>query len=179
MSSNTDPGDGGKGALQTKPKVKGGYQQRYHEPRRKKKNPATIRPARATFSGLIEDLKGRIYNVRTGSQENQCTATTKSLASYAGRKCANPQDIWLAIELQKGVSTPIPTTRTDIDEEVEISSLERRSMCTPSAVNSTAKTRRKYTPWPWDNAQRLRIIVLRDRKHTRTSIGILASYVSS
>ena len=54
----------------------------------------------------------------TGSQADQFTATTKALANYAGQKCANPQDIWIAIEGQKDVSIPILTKRTDIDEEV-------------------------------------------------------------
>ena len=55
----------------------------------------------------------------TVSQANQFTSTTKALVSYAGRKCADPQDVRIAIERQKEVSMPIPTTRTDINEEVE------------------------------------------------------------
>ena len=82
------------------------------------KRPTTIRPARATFSGLNEDLKDHIYDVGTGSQADQFTATTKALASYAGRKCSDPQDIWIAIERQKDVVIPIPTSRPDIDMEV-------------------------------------------------------------
>ena len=54
----------------------------------------------------------------TGSQADQFTATNKALASYAGRKCVNTQDIRITIERQKDASIPIPTTRTDIDEEV-------------------------------------------------------------
>ena len=34
------------------------------------------------------------------------------------------------------------------------SSLESRLTRTSSAASSTSKKRRKYTPWPWDNAQR-------------------------
>ena len=63
---------------------------------------------------LKEDLKGQIYNVGTVSQADQFTATTKALASYSGRKCSDPQDIWIAIERQKDVAIPIPTSRTDI-----------------------------------------------------------------
>ena len=77
-----------------------------------------IRPARETFSGLTEDLKGHIYNMRTGSQADQFTATTKALASYSGRKCSDPQDIRIAIERQKDVMIPISTSRLDIEEEV-------------------------------------------------------------
>ena len=74
-------------------------------------------PERVTFIGLIEDLKGHIYDVGTESQADQFTATTKALASYSRRKCADPQDIRIAIE-QKDVSITIPTTGTDIYEEV-------------------------------------------------------------
>ena len=109
MSSKTDPRGGGKGAPPMKPKVEGGYQRRYRDPRREKKSPATISPSRATFSGFTEDLKGNIYDVGTGSQADQFTATTKALASYAGRKCSDPQDIRIAIERQKDVAIPIPT----------------------------------------------------------------------
>ena len=75
-------------------------------------------PARVTFGGLIEDLKGHIYNVGTGSQADQFTATTKALLSYSGRKCSNPQDIRIAIEHQKDAAISIPTSRTVIDVEV-------------------------------------------------------------
>ena len=81
----------------TKPKVEGGYRRRYREPRRENKNTVATRPARAAFSGMTEDLKGHIYDVGTGSQADQFTATTKDLASYDGRKCTNPQDIRIAI----------------------------------------------------------------------------------
>ena len=97
MSSKTDSGDGGKGAPPTKPKVEGGYRRRYREPRRENKNPYMIRPARVNFSGLTGDLKGHIYDVGTGSQADQFTATTKAMSSYAGRKCANTQDTQIAI----------------------------------------------------------------------------------
>ena len=63
--------------------------------------PAAIRPARVTFSGKTEDLKGHIYDVGTGFLVDQFTATTKALASYDGRKCSNTQDILIAIEHQK------------------------------------------------------------------------------
>ena len=49
---------------------------------------------------------------------DQFTATTEALASYSGRKCADPQGIRITIECQKDVSIPIPNTRTDIGEEV-------------------------------------------------------------
>ena len=49
---------------------------------------------------------------------DQFTATTKALASYSGRKCANPQGLLIAIEHQKDVSIPIPNTRMEIGEEV-------------------------------------------------------------
>ena len=118
MSSKTDPGDGDKGAPPTKPKVEGGYRRRYREPRRENKRPATIIPERVTFSGLTEDLKGHIYDVGTGSQADQFTATTKALASYAGRKCSDTEDIRISLERQKYVSIPIPTSITDIEGEV-------------------------------------------------------------
>ena len=81
MSSKTDSANGGKGASPTKPRAEGGYRRRYRDPRRENRRPATIRPARANFSGLTEDLKGHIYDVGTGSQADQFTATTKALAS--------------------------------------------------------------------------------------------------
>ena len=71
-----------------------------------------------TFSGLTEDLKGHIYDMGTGSQTDQFTATTKALASYAGRKCSYPQEIRISIERHKDVAIPILTSRTDIDMEV-------------------------------------------------------------
>ena len=77
--------------------LKGDTERRYCDPRKENRRPATTRPARATFSGLPEDLKGHIYDVGTESQAYQFTATTKALASYAGRKCSDPQDIRIAI----------------------------------------------------------------------------------
>ena len=88
MSSKRDPIDGGKGAPLTKPKSKGGYRRRYHKPRRENNRPDEIRPSSATFSGLTEDLKGHIYDVGTGSKEDQFNATTKALEIYVGRKCS-------------------------------------------------------------------------------------------
>ena len=67
---------------------------------------------------MNEDLKGHIYDVGTGSQADHLTATTKALASNAGRECSDPQDIRIAIERQKDVVIPIPTSRPDIDMEV-------------------------------------------------------------
>ena len=93
MSSKTDSATGGKGSPPTKPRAEGGYRQRYRDPRRENIRPDTIRPARVNFSGLTEYLKGHIYDVGTGSKADQFTATTKALASYAGRKCSDPQDI--------------------------------------------------------------------------------------
>ena len=102
----------------TKPKVEGGYRRRYREPRRENKNTVATRPARAAFSGMTEDLKGHIYDVGTRYQADQFTATTEALARYAGCKCFNPQDIMIEIEHQKDVKIPIPTTITDINEDV-------------------------------------------------------------
>ena len=118
MSSKTDSGDEGKGAPRTSPKVEGRYRQRYRKPRRENKKPSAIRPTIVTFGGITEDLKGHIYNVGTGSQSDRFTKTTKALASYAGRKCANTEDILIAIEHQKYVLIPILTTRLDINAEV-------------------------------------------------------------
>ena len=56
-----------------------------------------------TFSDLIEDLKGHIYDVGTRSQADEVTVTIKALASYAGQKCSDPDDIWIALERQKDV----------------------------------------------------------------------------
>ena len=71
-----------------------------------------------TFSGLTWDLKGHIYDVGTGSQSGQFTATTKALASYSGWNCSNHQDIRIAIDIQKDVSILTPTSRTYIYGEV-------------------------------------------------------------
>ena len=76
------------------------------------------RPARVAFNGLIEYLKGHIYNLGAGSQAYQFTATTKALERYAGRNFTNPQDIRITIKHHKDVTIPVPTTRTDIDKEV-------------------------------------------------------------
>ena len=118
MSSKTDSRDRGKGVPLKKPKVEGGYRRIYCDLRREKKT-AVSGPARVTLRGLTEDLKGHICDVGTGSQADQFTATNKALASYAGQKGTNPQDTRIAIERQKDVSIPIPTTSTDIDEELE------------------------------------------------------------
>ena len=67
---------------------------------------------------MTEDLKGHIYNVGTGSQAEQFTATTKALASYAGQKFSDPQDIRIVIERQKDVVILIPTSRLNIEAEV-------------------------------------------------------------
>ena len=117
MSSKTDSRDRGKGVPLKKPKVEGGYRRIYCDLRREKKT-AVSGPARVTLRGLTEDLKGYICDVGTVSQADQFTATNKALASYAGQKGTNPQDIRIAIDCQKGMSIPIPTTSTDIDKEV-------------------------------------------------------------
>ena len=118
MSSNMDSRDRGKGDPPMKPSVEGGYQQRYRDPRRENKRPAKIRPSRATFNGLTEDLKGHIYDMGTEYQADQFTATTKALDSYAERKCSDPQDIRITIERQKDVVIQIPTSRLYIEAEV-------------------------------------------------------------
>ena len=82
MSSKTDAVDGGRGAPPTKPKVKG-YKRRYRDPTRENKKPAATRSVGVTFISLTKYLKGHIYDVGIGSQADQFTATTKTLASYA------------------------------------------------------------------------------------------------
>ena len=109
MSSKTDSADRGKGDPPTKPRAKEGYRQRYFDPTKGKRRPATIRPARAIFSGLNEDHKCHIYDVGTGSQADQFNATTKALVSYGGQKCSNPQYIQITIDCHKYVVIPIPT----------------------------------------------------------------------
>ena len=76
MCSKTDARYGGEGAPPTKPKVEG-YRKSYWY--QIYKNTAATIPSRVTFIGLTEYLKGRIYNVGTGSQANQFTVTTKAL----------------------------------------------------------------------------------------------------
>ena len=109
MSSKTDDRYGGKGE----------YRRRYLEPRRDNKKLAATSTAIVAFSGMTEDLKGHIYDVGTRYQADQFTATTEALARYSGCKCFSPQDIMIAIEHQKDVKIPIPTTRTDINGDVE------------------------------------------------------------
>ena len=53
-----------------------------------------------------------------GSQTDQFTATTKDLASYAGRKGTNPRYIRISVERQKDVVTLIPCTRNNIGGDV-------------------------------------------------------------
>ena len=137
MSYKTDPGDGGKGAPPTKQKVKGRYCRIYRKPRRENKSMAMISPARVTFSGLTEDLKGHIYDAGMGYQADQFTATTKALSSYAGQKCSNPQDIRIAIESQQDASISISTSRTDIDGEVE-------KLLLGKDINTYAKRSQQY-----------------------------------
>ena len=74
---------------------------------------------RVTFSGITEDPKGHIYDVEKGYQADQFTATTKALASYSGRKCTDPQDIRISIEVQKDVTISTPSTRISIDEDMD------------------------------------------------------------
>ena len=54
----------------------------------------------------------------TESQADQLTATTKALASYAGRKCSDPQSIRIVTERHNDVVIPIPTSILDINAEV-------------------------------------------------------------
>ena len=106
------------------------------------------------FSGLVEVLKGQIYDVGTGSQADQFTATTKSLASYSGRMFSNPQDIRIAIECQKDVAIRIPTSRKDIYVEVENLLLGKEIDVYVKRSQQYLQNKAKYTSWPWDNAQR-------------------------
>ena len=117
MSSKTDAGDGGRGAPPTKPKVKG-YKRRYRDPRRENKKPAATRPVGVTFSRLTKYLKVHIYYMWTVSQADQFTATTKALASHAGRKCTDSQVIRISVERQKDVKILIPSKRMEIYEDV-------------------------------------------------------------
>ena len=110
-----DAGERGRGSPLTKPKVEG-YTRRYWDPINKR--PAATRIAKVTFRALTENLKSHIYDMGTGSQTNQFITNTKALDSYYGRKCTNPQDIRISIERQKYVVVPIPSTSTDIDEDV-------------------------------------------------------------
>ena len=52
------------------------------------------------------------------SQAYQFTAITKALAGYSRRKFSDPQDIRIAIERQKDVAIPIPTSIMDVNMEV-------------------------------------------------------------
>ena len=112
MYYKTDSRDGGMGEPLIKPKVEG-YKRRYRDPINKR--PSEISPKKVTFRGLTEDLKSHIYNMGTGSQTDQVKATTKELASYAGRKGTNPRDIRISVKRQKDVVTLIPYTRNCID----------------------------------------------------------------
>ena len=51
-----------------------------------------------SFTVLMEDLKRYIYNVGIGPQANQFITSTKEVASYAIRKCMDPQNIHIYIE---------------------------------------------------------------------------------
>ena len=154
MSSKTDTEYGGKGAPPKKPKVKGGYRKRYRDLIRENKRADTIRPARVTFSGLAEDLKGHIYDVITGPQADQFTATTKDLARYSGRKCSNYQDIRIVIEHKKDVVIPIPTSRMDIDMVVMKLFLGKDIDVYIKRSQQYHQNKEKCTLWPWDNARR-------------------------
>ena len=74
-----------------------------------------------------------------GYQGDQFTATTKALESYSGWKYADPQDIRIGIERQKNASTPIPTKRTDIDEEVA-------KLLLLKDINAYAQSSQQYRP---------------------------------
>ena len=115
MYYKTDARDVGRGEPLTKPKVEG-YKIRYQDPRNKR--PAETSPKKVTFRGITEDLKGHIYNMGTGSQTDQFTATTKDLASHAGRKGTNPWDIRISVESHKDVVTLIPYMRENIGGDV-------------------------------------------------------------
>ena len=54
----------------------------------------------------------------TGYHADQFTVTNKALARYSRRKSSDPQDIQIAIEHQKDVVIPIPTSISDINAEV-------------------------------------------------------------
>ena len=131
MYYKTDARDVGRGEPLTKPKVEG-YKIRYQDPRNKR--PAETSPKKLTFRRITEDLKGHIYNMGTGYQTDQFTATTKYLASYAGCKGTNPRDIRISVERQKDVVTLIPYTRENIEGDMaklllvkEIDSYDKRT----------------------------------------------------
>ena len=115
MPSKAYTEDGDRGSPPKKPKFEW-HNRRYHVPRNKR--PATTSPSKIIFNGITEDLKGHIYNVGTGSQADQFTATTKALASYSGHKCTDHQDLKISIKRQKDVVIPIPSKRTDINEDI-------------------------------------------------------------
>ena len=73
---------------------------------------------KVTFFRITEDLKGHIYVVGKGSQDDKFTATAKSLASYYGHKCTDPHDIGVSIDQKKGVVILIPYLRMDVDEDL-------------------------------------------------------------
>ena len=84
---------GGKGVSFSNPGKVDGYYKKRQEWNRKK----LFSPAKSKISGLMEDMKGQIYDVGNGSKSDQFVTTTKSTARYAGRKCTDPQDIRISI----------------------------------------------------------------------------------
>ena len=74
--------------------------------------------SRSKFKGDTEDLDGHIFDVGAQNQAEMFGVTLKKLASYAGRKYTEAQDIRQAIETLKEVVVPKPVKLTGGDEDI-------------------------------------------------------------
>ena len=64
------------------------------------------------FSGIIDYLKGRIYDVGYGQQADAFVKTTEEIAGYAGCTCKQSTDIRAAIEKLQEVTITLETKVT-------------------------------------------------------------------
>ena len=76
------------------------------------------RPMRSDFAGLTENPKGLIKDVRTSSQVDPLVTTTKSITSYEGCTCTDPQDIRISIEKLEYLTLSIPVKQEYIHEDI-------------------------------------------------------------
>ena len=76
------------------------------------------------FSGRIDDLKGRIYDVGYRQQEDAFVKTTKQIAGYAGRTCKQSTDIRAAIKKLQDVTitleAKVPTAEVPDEDDRKI-----------------------------------------------------------
>ena len=119
----------------------------YHRPGRRQqtqqapqvRKAATVTTA-AKFSGIIDDLKGHIYDMGYGQQADAFVKMTEEIAGYMARTCKQSTDIRAAIEKLQGVTITLEAKVTI----AEVPDEDDREIIRKSQIDEYRKRKATY-----------------------------------